>query len=100
MAEVINKGFRDGVGDATDEYYTNQGLDSTSDANLYWGIYFYEFTFFILFNILFTQIIFGVILDTFGELRDARQDLINEIQQKCFVCSLGRNDIDSKGAKG
>ncbi|KAM3134788.1 hypothetical protein pb186bvf_013113 [Paramecium bursaria] len=100
VADVINKGFRDGVGDATDEYYNSVGLTPDSDANLYWGIYFYEFTFFILFNILFTQIIFGVILDTFGELRDARQDLINEIQQKCFVCSLGRNDIDSKGAKG
>jgi hypothetical protein len=38
----------------------------------YWGLYFFTLSFFILFNVLFIQIIFGIILDTFGELRDER----------------------------
>lgn len=45
---------------------------------------------------MFIQIIFGIILDTFGQLRDEREVLLKEIQDKCFVCSLSRNEIDSK----
>jgi hypothetical protein len=67
-----------------------------TNPRLYWGRYFFDFTFFVIFNVLFLQIIFGIILDTFGELRDERTALIKEIEGKCFVCSLMRNEIDSK----
>ena len=40
--------------------------------------------------------IFGIIVDKFGELRDERSDLLKDIEGKCFICSLDRNVIDSK----
>jgi hypothetical protein len=69
-------------------------LDPSEDD--YWNLYLFNLAFFILFNVLFLQIIFGIILDTFGQLRDERQSLLTEVTDKCFVCSISRNDIDSK----
>jgi len=56
--------------------------------NKYWGRYGLDLTWFILIQMLFIQIIFGIILDTFGELREKRDVLLNEIQSKCYICVL------------
>ncbi|CAD8052984.1 unnamed protein product [Paramecium sonneborni] len=97
VTSTINFGLRSGsgLGDSMKEY-----PEPYEDPTLYWGRYFFDFSFFIIFNILFIQIIFGIILDTFGELRDERQALVKEIEGKCFVCSLDKNDIDTKGTTG
>ncbi|CAD8139457.1 unnamed protein product [Paramecium pentaurelia] len=95
VTSTINFGLRSGLGDSMKTY-----PQPYEDPTLYWGRYFFDFSFFIIFNILFIQIIFGIILDTFGELRDERQALVKEIEGKCFVCSLEKNDIDTNGSKG
>ncbi|CAD8135704.1 unnamed protein product [Paramecium pentaurelia] len=95
VTSTINFGLRSGLGDSMKIY-----PEPYEDPTLYWGRYFFDFSFFIIFNILFIQIIFGIILDTFGELRDERQALVKEIEGKCFVCSLDKNDIDTNGTKG
>ncbi|CAD8151578.1 unnamed protein product [Paramecium octaurelia] len=97
VTSTINFGLRNGggIGESLTKY-----PDAYDDPTLYWGRYFFDFTFFIIFNILFIQIIFGIILDTFGELRDERQALVKEIEGKCFICSQDKNDIDTKGTKG
>ncbi|CAD8133367.1 unnamed protein product [Paramecium octaurelia] len=95
VTSTINFGLRSGLGDSMKKY-----PEPYEDPTLYWGRYFFDFSFFIIFNILFIQIIFGIILDTFGELRDERQALVKEIEGKCFVCSIDKNDIDTNGSKG
>ncbi|CAD8173112.1 unnamed protein product [Paramecium octaurelia] len=97
VTSTINFGLRNGggLGESLTKY-----PDAYDYPTLYWGRYFFDFTFFIIFNILFIQIIFGIILDTFGELRDERQALVKEIEGKCFICSQEKNDIDTKGTKG
>lgn len=55
-------------------------------SGYYWGRYFYDLSFFILINMLFIQIIFGIILDTFGELRGQQDKVDQEILNKCFIC--------------
>lgn len=52
--------------------------------------------FFIIINILFINIIFGIIIDTFGELRDERKALIKDVEQKCFICGVDSYDFDTK----
>ena len=32
------------------------------------------------------NIIFGVIIDTFGDLREQNENLVDELENKCFVC--------------
>lgn len=49
---------------------------------------FFDLTFFILIIILGLNIIFGIILDTFGELRDERQAIEHDMKDKCFICSI------------
>ncbi|CAD8067431.1 unnamed protein product [Paramecium sonneborni] len=97
IAHVINFGLRSGggIGDVLSDY-----ANPFEEPALYWKRYFFDLTFFIIFNILFLQMIFGIIVDKFGELRDERQELLKDIQGKCFVCSLVRNEIDSKTKSG
>ncbi|CAK93344.1 unnamed protein product (macronuclear) [Paramecium tetraurelia] len=97
IAHVINFGLRNGggIGDTLSDY-----ADPFEEPAKYWKRYFFDLTFFIIFNILFLQMIFGIIVDKFGELRDERQELLKDIQGKCFICSLERNEIDSKTKNG
>ena len=46
----------------------------------------FDFSFFVLINIVLLNIIFGIIIDTFGELRDQRNELEDEILNKCYIC--------------
>jgi ryanodine receptor 2 len=36
----------------------------------------------------------GLIIDSFGELRDKEETLTNEMQTKCFVCGLPKSEFD------
>ncbi|KAL4446650.1 hypothetical protein ABPG74_005588 [Tetrahymena malaccensis] len=107
VASVINVGLRNGGG--ISESMNNVVLNSNGDGeleklvvsdNYFWGRYFYDLFFFILINMLFIQIIFGIILDTFGELRAAQDKIREEVDQKCFVCSMSRGYVDSRSEEG
>ena len=70
---TLNNGLRSGggIGDTLDQIFiTNPD---------YWSIYYFTLLFFIIINILFINIIFGIIIDTFGDLRDKRQELLDQI---------------------
>ena len=36
----------------------------------------------------------GLIIDAFGELRDKEETLSAEMQNKCFICGLPKNEFD------
>ena len=36
----------------------------------------------------------GLIIDSFGELRDKEETLTNEMATKCFVCGLPKSKFD------
>ena len=36
----------------------------------------------------------GLIIDAFGELRDKEDSLTAEMQNKCFICGLPKNEFD------
>ena len=38
----------------------------------------------------------GIIIDTFGLLRDKENEKIKDIQQICFICGLNREIFDRK----
>jgi len=43
--------------------------------------------------------VFGIILDTFGTLRDAKTAIDEDIQSNCFICSLPA-DLFNRAALG
>ena len=71
-----------GIGDAISQ--------PTIDDPKYWGLMFFNlFYFAIVINILL-NIIFGIIIDTFGQLRDQNQAELKDIKENCFVCGNQR----------
>jgi len=78
-----------GVGDMMNPVLFNQ--------TEYVGRIFYDITFFALVIICLLNIIFGVIIDTFGELRDQKTDTETKMKGECFICSLDQSILQRKG---
>ena len=57
---------------------------------MYIGRLFYDLTFFFLIIIIWMNIIFGIIIDTFAALRDEKNMKDNDEHNKCFICGIDR----------
>lgn len=69
----------------------------TANKGSYWGRLTFDIVFFLIINVIMLNIIFGIIIDTFGELRDKRNAVIDDINSRCFICGLDRNEIEQHG---
>ena len=43
---------------------------------------------------MFMNILFGIIIDTFADLRDKRNFINEDKKNKCFICSIDRVEFD------
>ena len=70
--------------------------ESYSDSNrsTYYLRFFYDFFSFAVVNLIFLNIIFGIIIDTFGELRDEKRQWEEDRKGKCTICSLDKAQFD------
>ncbi|EGR33287.1 hypothetical protein IMG5_057100 [Ichthyophthirius multifiliis] len=98
ISSTIKEGLRNGGG--ISEAIQAQPYDNNGSNSLYWARYFYDLTFFVFINMLFIQIIFGIILDTFAELRQQNDQIMDAVKNKCYVCGTKKSIIDSKSQKG
>ena len=57
----------------------------------------YQLTFFILFTTIGLNVIFGIIVDTFSELRDLKWLAEKDMRSTCFICSRDSYDFESAG---
>lgn len=87
-----NLGLRGGggIGDYFKIQYPSQ--------RFYYSQFALEFIFFLLINIIFQNVIFGIIVDTFSQLRNNNEKFQDDTENICFVCGLSRSDF-SKGGK-
>lgn len=60
----------------------------------YFNRWFYDFTFYILIVIIMLHIVFGIILDTFRDLRKKAYDTEYDIANKCFICGVERDELE------
>eukprot|EP00659_Diplonema_papillatum_P002291 gene2291-3543_t len=61
----------------------------------------FDMLYFLVLIILFLNIVFGIIIDTFAELREKREFIDDDQQSKCFVCGMERSVFDREaGAQG
>lgn len=90
FSTILNKGVRagGGIGDIFDMYGS---LDLREIFRI-----ITDLSFFIIVIIILLNIIFGIIIDTFAELRDQRNDLIYDLQHNCFICGNTRFQFDLK----
>lgn len=57
----------------------------------------YEIIFFLLINIMFLNVIFGIIIDTFSQLREESNQRKRDHERICFVCGLSRANFCKNG---
>ena len=88
----FNIGLRGGGGLA--EYFE---FESDGSSDLYIGRFFFDLIFFIMVNIILLGIFFGIIVDSFKELRDEMNKRKNDEEDVCFTCGLSRATFERKG---
>jgi hypothetical protein len=59
-----------------------------------YAVYAFYLANFIIVHVIVVNLVFGVILDTFSELRDEQSALLESQKTRCFVCGLGREELD------
>jgi len=66
------------------------------DGGIYWARYVFDIAFWIVIIIIILNVVFGIILDTFGALRDEKAEIEEEIKTKCFICGISANTFQQK----
>jgi hypothetical protein len=92
-------GLRKGdLGEAMDDIGWDSGNGQPSARIFYRMIY--TLLFFILVSTILMNIIFGVIIDTFAELRARKDEIDKDISGRCFICGIDRFVFDQMGESG
>ena len=60
----------------------------------------FQLMFFIIVILLFLNIVFGIIVDSFGQLRGEREFIDTDQTTKCFICGIDQNEFDRAVAGG
>ena len=84
---LINYGTRSGggIGDVLPL------ISYKHDLNFFIGRFIYDLTFFIIIIMIMGNVTFGLIVDTFGALRDETYKYHNDRKNICFICQLSRD---------
>jgi hypothetical protein len=56
-----------------------------------------DLLFFLIIIIVLLNIIFGIIIDTFSELREAKKEKLIDTSEKCFICGINKAVFDNQG---
>jgi inositol 1,4,5-triphosphate receptor type 1/inositol 1,4,5-triphosphate receptor type 3 len=56
--------------------------------------FFLDTLYFVFFALLFTNIVSGIMIDTFAELRDQRQKIEDDKKNNCFICGIDRPTLE------
>jgi inositol 1,4,5-triphosphate receptor type 1 len=87
---TLNQGLRNGggIGDV---------LRSPSKTEpLYTVRVLYDLIFYFVIIVILLNLIFGVIIDTFADLRSEKQSKEDTLRNTCFICGLKRSAFDNK----
>jgi hypothetical protein len=89
---MLNFGMRNGGGLAD---YTYD--DSVGPVNELGGRYAVDFAYFVIVLIILLNIVFGIIIDTFSELRDEKNEKEEKTEEFCFICGIAKNKFEQLG---
>uniref|UniRef100_A0A8C2JSG9 Inositol 1,4,5-trisphosphate receptor n=1 Tax=Cyprinus carpio TaxID=7962 RepID=A0A8C2JSG9_CYPCA len=90
IVTVLNHGLRNGggVGDVLRRPSKNEPLFPARVV--------YDLVFYFIVIIIVLNLIFGVIIDTFADLRSEKQKKEEILKTTCFICGLERDKFDNK----
>ena len=67
-----------------------------SDNSNYISIFLYSLLYKIICMLILEEIIIGIVIDTFAQLRENTNITDNDIANICFICGDNRNDLEKK----
>ncbi|KAM3832398.1 inositol 1,4,5-trisphosphate-gated calcium channel ITPR2 isoform 1-T1 [Vipera latastei] len=90
IVTVLNQGLRNGggVGDVLRK--------PSKEEPLFAARVVYDLLFYFIVIIIVLNLIFGVIIDTFADLRSEKQKKEEILKTTCFICGLERDKFDNK----
>ncbi|XP_061430042.1 inositol 1,4,5-trisphosphate receptor type 1-like [Lethenteron reissneri] len=90
IVTVLNHGLRNGggVGDVLRK--------PSKEEPLFAARIIYDLLFYFVVIIIVLNLIFGVIIDTFADLRSEKQNKEEVLKNSCFICGLERDKFDNK----
>uniref|UniRef100_A0AC34QF85 Inositol 1,4,5-trisphosphate receptor n=1 Tax=Panagrolaimus sp. JU765 TaxID=591449 RepID=A0AC34QF85_9BILA len=90
IVTTLNWGLRNGggIGDVLRNTHPEE-------RKFFWRIV-YDLSFFIIVIIIVLNLIFGVIIDTFGDLRTEKNEKEDILKNTCFICGLERGRFDNQ----
>ncbi|KJH49237.1 hypothetical protein DICVIV_04617 [Dictyocaulus viviparus] len=87
---TLNWGLRNGGG--IGDVLRNAG----PEEKLFYYRIIYDLSFYIVLIVIVLNLIFGVIIDTFGDLRTEKNDKEDVLKNSCFICGLERGRFDNR----
>jgi len=63
----------------------------------YYTRFVFDVIYFIIIILIFLNVFFGIIIDTFGELRGACSEKEEDMKNVCFICSIDRTTFERNG---
>ena len=90
---VLTEGWRNGdIASAMDPNNYQE------DGNYKWGSrIFFDLIFFLVVGLILSNIVSGIILDTFGALRQETNERSRKFLNECFITGLERHKFDEAG---
>ena len=71
----------------------------TFEQSYYVARFFYEEFYFISLVVLMLNMIFGIIIEAFSELRNNEQAIDKDKREICFICGIDKESCEKKGEK-
>ena len=87
---TANLGLRNGGGLADSMEPYEYGLESKFGAK-----FIFDLSYFMIINVICLNIVFGVIIDTFGEMRDEAWERAEKLENNCMICLLEKSQLSS-----
>ena len=104
LTYTINLGMRSGGGIGDMMNSPDLWMVTPTDSNADWQEYvnwfsraIFDFLFFLIIIIIIMNIVFGIIIDTFSDLRSQRDEKTLNQTTMCFICGIGRDQFDQDG---
>ncbi|XP_019861654.1 PREDICTED: inositol 1,4,5-trisphosphate receptor type 2-like [Amphimedon queenslandica] len=97
MYSVLRYGLTDNLGILIP--FERDGSAPNFTAGVFIARLIFDISFFIIVTTIGLNIVFGIIVDTFTELREERNKIETDQKSKCFICDVPSYDFDRR-AKG
>jgi hypothetical protein len=70
------------------------GITDVLNLSLNYGRWLIDETYFLLVIVMLLNIIFGIIIDTFSSLRAGKEVRLQDTEEVCFICGIGKQTFD------